>query len=142
MAKVEDNNIDEVKEEVEKALGKAFTQIGMKWAGYASAKCRTDTGLLRNSITFAVNGHSPNKKTYKASKGDKTGSYGSGIVGGQYPKNMGVTVGTNVEYAPYLEFGTKRMHHAYPYIRPALEEHIDYYQNILETELGKVEVPD
>jgi HK97 gp10 family phage protein len=30
-------------------------------------------------------------------------------------------VGTNVEYAPYVEFGTRRMS-ARPYLRPALDE--------------------
>lgn len=30
-------------------------------------------------------------------------------------------VGTNVEYAPYLEFGTSRMP-PYPFLRPALEQ--------------------
>lgn len=31
-------------------------------------------------------------------------------------------VGSNVEYAPYVEYGTSRME-AQPYLRPALEDH-------------------
>jgi len=34
--------------------------------------------------------------------------------------NETVTVGTNVHYAPYVEYGTKRMP-AQPYLRPALD---------------------
>ncbi len=37
---------------------------------------------------------------------------------------MHVVVGTDVEYAPYLEFGTSRMP-ARPYLRPAFDEEKD-----------------
>jgi len=53
--------------------------------------CPVDTGRLRNSISTA--------------KGDKTTMF----------------VGTNVEYAPYVEFGTHKMS-AQPYMRPAAEK--------------------
>ena len=41
----------------------------------------------------------------------------------QYAGSGGTTyiVGTNVEYAPYVEFGTRHMS-AQPYLRPAVEE--------------------
>ena len=45
-----------------------------------------------------------------------------------------VYVGTNVEYAPYIEFGTYRME-ARPYLAPALEEHVDEYEKIIEDAL-------
>lgn len=40
-------------------------------------------------------------------------------------------IGTNVEYAPYVEFGTSRMK-AQPFLRPAAENHVDEYREIFE----------
>lgn len=54
--------------------------------------CPVDTGRLRSSITHEVDRDS------------------EGLVG---------TVGTNVEYAPYVEFGTSH-NQAQPFLRPAL----------------------
>lgn len=56
----------------------------------AKKLCPVDTGRLRASITTEKIG----KAAY--------------------------AVGTNVEYAPYVEFGTRKMR-AQPYLRPALE---------------------
>lgn len=41
-------------------------------------------------------------------------------------------IGTNVEYAPYVEMGTSRMK-AQPYLRPAATEHTDVYKQIFES---------
>ena len=40
-------------------------------------------------------------------------------------------VGTNVEYAPYVELGTYKMAER-PFIKPAVEEHLDEYKAIFE----------
>lgn len=45
-------------------------------------------------------------------------------------------VGTNVEYAPYVELGTRKMR-AQPYLRPSIENHLEEYKKILENELQK-----
>lgn len=42
-----------------------------------------------------------------------------------------VYVGTNVEYAPYVELGTSKRK-AKPYLRPAIEDHLDEYKGIIE----------
>jgi len=43
-------------------------------------------------------------------------------------------IGTNVEYAPYVELGTsRRAPHAY--LRPAVQLHVDEYRRIVESEL-------
>ena len=43
-------------------------------------------------------------------------------------------IGTNVEYAPYVELGTsRRSPHAY--LKPAVALHIDEYRRIVEAEL-------
>ena len=45
-----------------------------------------------------------------------------------------VTIGTNVEYAPYVELGTsKRSEH--PFLMPAIADHFDEWQNILKSQL-------
>ena len=43
-------------------------------------------------------------------------------------------IGTNVEYAPYVEMGTKKMA-ARPYLKPAIVDHIQEYRNTIEQEL-------
>lgn len=43
-------------------------------------------------------------------------------------------VGTNVEYAPYVEMGTKSTK-AQPYLKPAIADHIQEYKNTIEQEL-------
>ena len=43
-------------------------------------------------------------------------------------------IGTNVEYAPYVELGTSRSK-AQPYLKPAATEHTTVYRRILEDEL-------
>ena len=43
-------------------------------------------------------------------------------------------VGTNVEYAPYVEMGTRRTA-AQPFLRPAATEHGPTYRSILERNL-------
>ena len=39
-------------------------------------------------------------------------------------------IGTNVEYAVYVEKGTRKMQ-AYPYLKPAAQDHADEYKQIL-----------
>ena len=74
-----DDQTGEVIDAVTAALLRAFTKIGGKAEGYAKALCPVDTGNLRNSITFQTDP-------------EEEGVY--------------VTIGTNVEYAPYIELGT------------------------------------
>lgn len=46
-----------------------------------------------------------------------------------------VYIGTNVEYAPYVELGTHRQM-AKPYLKPAMLDHTREYEKILQDELG------
>lgn len=41
-------------------------------------------------------------------------------------------IGTNVEYAPYVERGTSRMR-AQPFLEPAMEQHLSEYKEMIET---------
>jgi len=45
-------------------------------------------------------------------------------------------IGTNVEYAPYVELGTSRQK-AQPYLKPAVQDHVSEYKNIAINELKK-----
>jgi len=69
----------------------------------AKVNCPVDTGNLRGSITHKV---------------DK--------------QDLSVTIGTNVDYAPYQEFGTYKMK-AHPFLRPALIENKANIIRILTT---------
>lgn len=77
---------------------------------------RIDTGLLRNSITYALSGESAAIDSYEDDDGKQKGTYsgtapkegllGTGLFAGS---KQAVYIGTNVEYAPYVHEGTKRM---------------------------------
>lgn len=101
------NNSKEVKEAFEKQAIKALTECGLLAEGFAIQRLTEQdavkTGLLRNSITFGITGEPVNKKSYKADVGDKKGHYDSDI---PKERNMALYVGTNVEYASYIEHGT------------------------------------
>ena len=43
-------------------------------------------------------------------------------------------IGTNVEYAPYVEFGTRRMS-ARPFLRTAVTHYVDDYKRIIKAGL-------
>ena len=96
------SNVDAVKGELEKVLPKILESWGVVAEGYAKLNCPVDTGRLRNSITHERN--------------DKEGY---------------VQVGTNVEYAPYVEYGTSRQS-AQPYLTPAILDNLDEYEQIAD----------
>ena len=101
-----------------------------------------DTGLLKNSIAYALSGEQPSlgaldsgkqQRTYKAERSDKNGVLQKGTYSGHTPSaesgGLAVYIGSNVSYAPYQELGTRRMS-AKPFLRPAVEEHRDEYRQI------------
>lgn len=104
------DNSKEVLKKLDEAAYKALVAIGETSVTAVKKKCPVDTGRLRNSITYAVAGHSTSVASYRrdnvagGSKGKyKYYSYGSGAVGTEDEK--AVYIGTNVEYAPYVEYG-------------------------------------
>lgn len=119
----------EVYKELEAACQRALEKCGLVAEGYAKKLCPVDTGNLRNSITHTVN------------DGEKA-----------------AYIGTNSEYATYVEMGTGvyypggrptpwvyqdakgnwRMTHgqrAQPFIKPAVADHAEQYQKIIKREL-------
>lgn len=81
-----------------------------------NAPKRIDTGLLRNSITFAISGKAPRISHYRGTeeskyaerrkKGIPTGSY-SGIAPSDSKDKKAVYIGTNVEYAIPIHEGAR-----------------------------------
>ena len=139
------DNTAQFRDAAERAMARALELIGGKAETYAKQEITNvgavDTGALRNSITHAVEGES-------------------------------VTVGSNMEYSPYIELGTGKdyspppewmeahgkrgkgrdkwfyqdaqgnWHIGYPqkprhFLRPAVENHLDEYKNIIENEMKK-----
>lgn len=117
------------------AVGKA-----VDYANTASPKPVVDTGLLRNSITYALGGEIPKKQIYSASK-KKKGVKQSGRYEGQAPADgkgrRTLYIGSNVYYFVYNELGTTKMG-ARPMLRPALEKHVSEYKQLIEQVLAKL----
>lgn len=94
------SHADEVLEAMEKARANALTAIGMTAETYAKKITPVDTGRLRNSISNAV-------------KEDESAVY----------------IGSNVEYAPYVELGA-RNRQAHHMLRRACTEHTSEYKEL------------
>lgn len=95
-----------VERATDESIARALEICGGTAERYAKESCPVDTGRLRNSIAHAQ-------------QDDHT-----------------EVVGTNVEYAPYVELGT-RYQRAQPYLAPAVETHRDEYERIIKSELSK-----
>lgn len=123
------DNTEKVNGKLLEALLKGLEKCGMKGESYAKAACPTDTGALRNSITHEV-----------------------------IADDHSVIIGTNMEYAVYVELGTgiyastgggrtdpwsfqdsKGEWHKtngqrpQPYLKPVAEQHGDEFRKILES---------
>lgn len=124
---------EDVLNELEDAVKVALKVCGETAETYAKKACPVDTGLLKNSITYALAGEKPAVSSYKANKGDGSGSY-SGTAPNDENGKYTVYLGTNVEYAEIVELGKGQT--AQPYIAPALKDHEDKYRQIIKKYLG------
>lgn len=126
------DNTEEVVSALNKAIHNGLTAVGMTAEKHAKKAIKEqgaiDTGTLLNSITYVIAGYQPHVESYSGNKGGGHGSY-SGTMGGK--KDSAVYIGTNVEYAPYVELGTSKMA-ARPYLKPAATEHSDEYRRLME----------
>ena len=108
------NNMEPIMVQIKNRLPSGLEIIGLMAEAYAKLELSTpkehaggevrpnvDTGRLRGSISHEVN------KSENA-----------------------VYIGTNVEYGPYVELGTRKMR-PYPFLKPAIEKHIDEYRDVL-----------
>ena len=126
------DNSEEYKELRDAAIRSGLRAIGMTAETYAKSNCPVDTGYARNSITYALSGETANISTYQADrgKGDKppqTGEYRGTL--GKIDDNY-VAIGSNVEYFPFIEEGS-RGRKAYHTLRKAATEHKDEYKQLL-----------
>lgn len=126
------------KEEVRKAIDRALEAIGLHVSGEAkeelsNAPKRIDTGLLRNSITYAVYGQSPAVTSYTADTGEGAGSY-SGKAPGESDGGMAVYIGSNSEYSAYVHEGTQKMA-PNRFLKNAVEKNLDQIQRYIEREI-------
>lgn len=101
-----ENNAKLIEEAIQGAVAAALEEIGLVAEGYAKRLCPVDTGRLRNSITHAI-----------------------GSV-----DDLEVYVGTNVEYAPYVENGIHGRDGVH-FLRSAAQDHGDRYRSILKKHL-------
>ena len=86
---------------------------------------------MRNSITYALAGEETHVKSYRANKGGKdreTYTY-EGTAEGK--KGSGVYIGTNVEYAVFVENGA-RGRTAVHFLQDAATGHTDQYKKLME----------
>ena len=89
-------------------VNNALKAIGQTAEGYAKDDCPVDTGRLRNSIANEV-----------------------------FEEENAVYIGTNVEYAPYVEYRDNASHQTGKahFLRDAAANHGDHYSAILEAAL-------
>lgn len=129
MARIENDNTKNILEMLKESSKTALTAVGMQAVTDVISKgdFPVDTGLLRNSITFAISGEPPAIGSYSADKGNENGSYQ-----GTAPddKDPTVYIGTNVEYAKYVQFGTSRMK-ARDFLMSPLRANLGKYKEIL-----------
>ena len=100
LVEVRADNREAIANAIDRALVAALEEVGLVAEGYAKRACPVDTGRLRNSITHIVD------------EGTRH-----------------VVIGTNVEYAPYVELGTRRQK-PQPFLKPAAEDHASTYKGI------------
>lgn len=124
------SHADEAIKAKDEAVARALETIGLVAERYAKEYAPVDTGRLRNSISHEA-----------------------------VPEEETVYIGTNVEYAPYLEFGTGKFAESggrptpwsyqdskgewhttngmkpQPYLRPAIDDHLSEYKQIVQNEL-------
>ena len=132
--KITDNS-EQLKNATEESIRNALTIIGGKAAEYAANLAPVATGLLKNSITYALAGEAPAIGTYTSDDGTKSGSYSGVADGGQ--DDTFVLIGSNVEYAAAHEFGYKGIS-AKHYIANGVGNHIDEFKGILSEELKTI----
>lgn len=132
------------KQAFDKLTEKALSAIGVFLEGEAIVRCPVDTGRLRGSITWAI------RHEHSIARSPATQEDAVDIPHDKYT----LYVGTNVEYAPYVEYGAKRRTSrtgalsalagriaAQPYLRPALDDNrrrvLKLFHEAFRKEYGK-----
>jgi HK97 gp10 family phage protein len=124
------DNSKEVIREMNRKVPIILDALGSEAEGNAvseiTALGAVDTGRLRNSIT-----HATLEYHGKSSYTDKEGNRYSDANAKSSPGSDSVYIGTNVEYAPYIELGTSKMS-SRPFLKNAVSGHTNDYKKIVE----------
>ena len=100
---------------VDQAKDRVLEAAGIAVAGQAAQLIHNITGRLAGSISWAVRGKESGVNQFDSEGTAKPGDHVS------TPTDKDECfVGTNVEYAEHLEYGTLRMQSGRPYLRPAV----------------------
>lgn len=122
---------DDFLKEFDRKREMVLEEIGLIAERYAKDGAHVDTGRMRNSITHATSRYS-GVGSYRDDKGNKYADASAKST----PEEDAVYIGTNVEYAPYVELGTSR-NDAYPFLRPAVQNHIKEFQDLIRETMKK-----
>lgn len=101
------SNVDKFTKELRQAMERALEAVGGQAEGDVALITPVDTGRLRGSITHRVS-----------------------------MDEECVYVGTNVEYAAYVELGTSKMKKPKPYLKPGIMNNKDSYMRIIKDYLS------
>lgn len=127
-----ESNKDAVLRELDRKVEKALTMIGEQAVGYAQEIVHENEGK--------------NAQKYVGEASERSGELANLMEFEVDMSDDSVIIGTDVEYAPYVEFGhlqevgrfvpkikkrlVKPQAPAYPFLRPALEKHLEEYNRI------------
>lgn len=128
-------------DEFEATVAKILTMLGMEVESAAKKLAPVDTGLLRNSITYALAGEKAAQDTYSADRGGEIGRY-EGVSPGDNEEHVRhVHIGSNVEYAKAQEVGQFK-DGAHAFLRPAVNNNTSHFKQIIKDELSKALMSD
>ena len=127
------DNSKEVLSAIEKAKKNALNAIGLAAVSHATDLTPAVTGLLKNSITYALAGEETKIKKYKADVAGKNGEIKTGSYSGTAPpdKEGSVYIGSNVEYCEYIELGGSGRT-AFHMLQRAATKHTAEYKKLME----------
>lgn len=114
------SNKDEILEALGEQLGQAMLAIGL-----------TAESNAKQEITKAVYDTPESKSGYV-----RTGRLRNSISYGVDTDEPAVYIGSNVEYAPYVELGTSKMR-ARPFLKPAVENYGEQYKELLQQAMSE-----
>ncbi len=119
------DNSDEILEALKRAIARAADDIGELATQYAADRTPVDTGRARNSITYATKERQNVDYTYNDDKGH---TFAEKI--GQGAQEGEVYIGSNVEYFPYIEAGSRTIQAFHP-LQHAANDHAEEYKDIV-----------
>jgi len=110
------------------ATKRALTAVGQTLETAAARLAPVDTGRLKGSITWAVHDEVSQTRSNKVKAGDAVS---------RPSDHMTAHVGTNVEYAAHVEYGTVRHPAPQSYLRRALDENKQACTRLYAEQLSK-----